>query len=280
MQAAEYIGTVFSESNTNSDIIATLKQGCVDLVTDQTDDMCQLSSGGWIQKSTIDFLEGEASFQNNVSEVTMEQAENGDQTYTIKGTARPAFHADLDDDVFTITLYNTVNMQEGLFEYGDLFSDISQRVNDDESVTLQFTLGEGLSLWGYNVEFDLDGNLVLSFLLPPKLSDNPARPLEGVVVALDAGHGGEDPGSLGPGGSSGATEKDINLAITYETQRQLEALGATVSLTRSNDTRLSYEERCLPPENMKVDFYISFHQNHRVASKPSERVAEGDYSRK
>ena len=38
MQAAEYIGTVFSESNTNSDIIATLKQGCVDLVTDQTDD--------------------------------------------------------------------------------------------------------------------------------------------------------------------------------------------------------------------------------------------------
>ncbi len=273
MQAAEYIGTVFSESNTNSDIIATLKQGCVDLVTDQTDDMCQLSSGGWIQKSTIDFVEGEASFQNNVSEVTMEQAENGDQTYTIKGTARPAFHADLDDDVFTITLYNTVNIQEGLFEYGDLFSDISQRVNDDESVTLQFTLGEGLSLWGYNVEFDLDGNLVLSFLLPPKLSDNPARPLEGVVVALDAGHGGEDPGSLGPGGSSGATEKDINLAITYETQRQLEALGATVSLTRSNDTRLSYEERCLPPENMKVDFYISFHQNSVAETTDSSSVS-------
>ena len=76
----------------------------------------------------------------------MEQAENGDQTYTIKGTARPAFHADLDDDVFTITLLSYCQYTGRAFEYGDLFSDISQRVNDDESVTLQFTLREGLSL--------------------------------------------------------------------------------------------------------------------------------------
>ncbi|MBC8570857.1 N-acetylmuramoyl-L-alanine amidase [Zongyangia hominis] len=261
MTAAEYIGTVFSEPDTNSDIIASLKQGSVDLVTDQTDTMCELSSGGWILKSTVDFVEGAASYQNNVSEVLLKEKEDGGQTYTIKGTHKPVFHSSLDDDAFTITLYHTVNVQEGLFENGKLFSDISQRVNDDESVTLRFTLKEGVKLWGYNVEYDLEGNTVLDFLTPPKLSDNPAKPLEGVVIALDAGHGGDDPGSLGPGGSNGATEKDINLAITYETQKQLEALGATVSLTRSDDSRLSFEERCMPPENMKVDFYISFHQN-------------------
>ena len=59
------------------------------------------------------------------------------------------------------------------------------------------------------------------------------RPIAGAHVVLDAGHGGEEPGAVGP---AGTLEKVVNLAIAQETKRQLEALGATVVLTRTATT--------------------------------------------
>ena len=53
---------------------------------------------------------------------------------------------------------------------------------------------------------------------------------------LDPGHGGEEPGAVGP---AGTLEKAVNLAIAQETKRQLEALGATVVLTRTADYRIT-----------------------------------------
>src|SRR3546814_9392796 len=49
--------------------------------------------------------------------------------------------------------------------------------------------------------------------------------IAGAHVVLDPGHGGEEPGAVGPGGT---TEKAVNLAIAQEAKRRLETLGATV----------------------------------------------------
>ena len=65
-------------------------------------------------------------------------------------------------------------------------------------------------------------------------------PLRAAHVVLDPGHGGEEPGAVGP---AGTLEKDVNLAIAEETQRQLEALGATVVLTRTGDYRITLVAR-------------------------------------
>lgn len=53
-----------------------------------------------------------------------------------------------------------------------------------------------------------------------------------IVIVLDAGHGGDDPGKVGV---HGELEKDINLIITKKVKRQLEKTGVTVVLTRENE---------------------------------------------
>lgn len=56
------------------------------------------------------------------------------------------------------------------------------------------------------------------------------------VVVIDPGHGGVDPGAVGPGGT---LEKDVTLAVSLRLARLLEAAGARVILTRRTDTDLS-----------------------------------------
>lgn len=59
-----------------------------------------------------------------------------------------------------------------------------------------------------------------------------ALSLRGKIIALDAGHGGIDPGALGPGGLQ---EEAVNWAVTLQLQGMLEHAGAIVILTRGAD---------------------------------------------
>lgn len=60
--------------------------------------------------------------------------------------------------------------------------------------------------------------------------------LEGRVIALDAGHGGPDPGTVG---GRGTLEKDIVLSVALMLRDHLTDAGARVIMTRSTDTDLS-----------------------------------------
>jgi N-acetylmuramoyl-L-alanine amidase len=84
------------------------------------------------------------------------------------------------------------------------------------------------------------------------------RPIAGAHVVLDPGHGGEEPGAVGP---SGTTEKEVNLAIAQEAERQLEALGARVILTRRGDYRITLLSRAAIATSLQPLVFISIHHN-------------------
>ena len=67
--------------------------------------------------------------------------------------------------------------------------------------------------------------------------------MEGITIVVDAGHGGSDIGAQGPAGTDGACEKDLNLALALRLAEKLEAGGAEVVLTRSEDTTVELEDR-------------------------------------
>lgn len=56
--------------------------------------------------------------------------------------------------------------------------------------------------------------------------------LKGKVIVLDPGHGGSDPGAIGPGGSQ---EKTVTLAVALKVRDLLQASGAKVIMTRTDD---------------------------------------------
>ncbi len=84
-----------------------------------------------------------------------------------------------------------------------------------------------------------------------------ARPAKPFVVVLDPGHGGEDPGAIGPGGNY---EKDVVLAVAFKTRDLLEKdKRFAVFLTRDEDVFIPLAERVRKARAVKADLFISIH---------------------
>lgn len=110
------------------------------------------------------------------------------------------------------------------------------------------------------------GHRLVLDLYPSDGSNTPAakvkrvdqgRALRDVVIAIDAGHGGEDPGAIGP---RGTREKDVVFEIAKELERAIAAeRGMRPVLTRTGDYFLSLRKRIERARQHQADFFISIH---------------------
>ena len=81
-----------------------------------------------------------------------------------------------------------------------------------------------------------------------------------IVICLDAGHGGDDPGAV----NGDRQEKDDNLAVVLAVRDALDAAGhdnLEVILTREDDTALTLEERVAFANDNDATLFISVHRN-------------------
>ena len=82
-------------------------------------------------------------------------------------------------------------------------------------------------------------------------------PLRDVVVAIDAGHGGKDPGAVG---QRATREKDITLAVARRLYRRLSAVrGVTPVMVRDDDTYVALRERMRIARSRRADLFVSIH---------------------
>ena len=92
---------------------------------------------------------------------------------------------------------------------------------------------------------------------PPKLTPVPNGKRD-IVVAIDAGHGGEDPGALSP--VKGQYEKNVTLAIAKELQRQVNAeKGFRGELVRTGDYFIPLRKRTEIARKKGADLFVSIH---------------------
>lgn len=88
----------------------------------------------------------------------------------------------------------------------------------------------------------------------PAISAAGMRPL---IVAIDAGHGGQDPGAVGP---TGKREKDVTLAMARELARQINATpGLKAFLVRDSDVFIPLPSRAQRARAAKADIFVSLH---------------------
>ncbi|MCD8354654.1 MAG: N-acetylmuramoyl-L-alanine amidase [Clostridiales bacterium] len=80
----------------------------------------------------------------------------------------------------------------------------------------------------------------------------------GIIVCVDAGHGGNDPGC----NVDDRLEKDDTLALALAVQEDMEASGITVVMTREDDTYVSLDDRCYIANQADADYFISIHRNY------------------
>ena len=103
-------------------------------------------------------------------------------------------------------------------------------------------------------------------LVPPPAGPPPALALSDATfrtVVIDPGHGGDEEGAVGPGGT---LEKTVTMAVARRLKAAIERrLGLQVLLTRDGDQTVSLDERAAMANNNKADLFISLHANASVS---------------
>lgn len=105
------------------------------------------------------------------------------------------------------------------------------------------------------------------------IAERPLRPAtrlnerRSLVIVLDPGHGGEDPGAIGYGGSR---EKDVTLSIAQRLQAKIEAIPTMrCLLTRDGDFYIPLHQRVQKARRVEADLFVSVHADAFI--KPTAR---------
>ncbi len=248
----------------NGVYIATAKLGAVDNVIGGNDSYYQLSMGGWISRANVAPLIGKYNIQNKISTVGFTQ-EDTSEVFTFSGPVSAVAQSWQTDDQLVVNLFNTSGLANFSTANSSLFSGSTVTANADGSTTVQLHLKPGATLWGHAVQY-VQGGIQLICKYKPVLSGDVNKPLTGITIALDAGHGSKDPGALGLAQLTGPTESDINRATAEAVKIQLEAMGATVLLPAQLDLNSRFNERMQPAISGRADLFISMHCNATAAN--------------
>ena len=136
--------------------------------------------------------------------------------------------------------------------------------------------------YGHRLVFDLSSSDTLTAM--KKATDVPGKGRH-VVIAIDAGHGGKDPGATG---RKGTREKDVVLAISRALAKRVnQQPGMKAVLTRDGDSYLNLRERMDKARKHGADLFISIHADAVNSSQPrgasvyvvSERGATSEAAR-
>jgi N-acetylmuramoyl-L-alanine amidase len=113
------------------------------------------------------------------------------------------------------------------------------------------------AIWGYS--FRNEGKrLVLRIKDHPVYDLSNVKPLTGLKIAIEAGHGGSGLGAIG---LSGLQEKDVNLDLSFKLGELLRSMGAEVVQVRDSDKDMTLFEKRNIVVSSDADLFISIHAN-------------------
>lgn len=113
----------------------------------------------------------------------------------------------------------------------------------------------GKKLIGYNGYYS-GNDFILKVRQPIK--PHKRKPLKGIKIAIDAGHGGSELGAIG---CLGDKEKDINLLYAKALEQELRSKGADVLMTRTEDVYVGLQDRVELANKEDSVIFISLHGN-------------------
>ncbi len=254
-------------------------------VSDEDGDLWVLKSGQKVRKLAVKSAESDAVLTNNITAVKVDYADNK-STFTFEGfknavyragfnvtypnlnknSTSPSFSTSFEATTFDLTLYYVSSAPDiGAFS-SETFSGVQKTKINETTYKYTFTLKQKGKFFGFKVDYNEDGNMFLSINNPIKLSAKEGKPLTGIKIMLDPGHGGSDPGTIGSI-SGGTYEKVINLNISLKLRELLVGLGATVVMTRETDIKLGVDQkedlrnRVTKAWEESPDIFLSIHNN-------------------
>lgn len=251
-----------AQADKSQNLLNALAQGATSRIIGECGDYYCLADRSFIYKNNVRLLDAaNIPTVNQITSITVtpRTAQNCTEI-NFKAAVNALYKAEIASDQVRFTLYDSANACQPVYADNPLFSDIQSNAAENGAVQYTFILKSGAHPNGYYVEYR-DGYIVLGLKQPPQLDAGAEQPLTGAVILLDAGHGGSDGGASGPPSSAGPLEKNINLVITNYAKSYLEKQGATVIMTRTDDSESSLAARVSQILEHKPDLSISIHSN-------------------
>lgn len=257
----------------------TWAQGTIDYVVGEssytngdgdTFDMYDLSTGRRVVKEDVAFIQSGYNLPLNKLKVLSSSSDNGLSIKISTDWCVPYavnyynqdYYAGYENKPFNIKNY-TVSVVDFVFYYtsqangavniGD--NEIVSKaewINESEYSILRCYLKKQGGFYGYNMKYDDSGNLEIKF-------KQRGKTLSDMVIVVDPGHGGSDPGALGMNGT--VYESSQTLKISTYLANYLIQNGATVYMTRTANTTVELNDRRLMAEQIDPDLYVSVHLN-------------------
>ena len=210
-----------------------------------------LASGLRVLSSDI---QGATDFVANNAISGLNVSTQGRFTYVTVNTAqRVSYSVRYTGTQFIVTFHHTISTPGGsvALNANPMFTNASWSDN-----VLTLTLARNGGFMGYRAYFDDNGNLAFRFNTPPSSLSN-AR------IAIDIGHGGNDPGALGF--LAAYPEAVINRRVAEFLAEELRSRGATVLLI-DNSSNPSLQNRVAQAEAFNADMFVSIHHNASTRS--------------
>ncbi len=141
-------------------------------------------------------------------------------------------------------------------------------IKNQSDYTLRLYLKKQGAFYGWDSHYNSNGQLVFEFLNPSKVSaasNYYGVDLTGTDILLDVGHGGIDPGAIGFN-SVANSEAVRNLILAQKIKNELESIGATVHMTRNDNSTSTGDGKIRILKNLKPDLCIAIHHDAANAS--------------
>lgn len=177
--------------------------------------------------------------------------------FVIRGDRRFTYHVERQDSKIVITTTGTY-ADEGRQPLGDgVLSALQVRKGDTLGSTVVAL--ETPRPAAYAVGLSDDGRTLAVTIRreAAKLAVTTVRQ-EAPLIVLDPGHGGNDPGAIGPGGTH---EANVTLAVIRYLEAELKQMGWRTSLARSDDSEILLAPRVAVANSQKADLFVSVHCN-------------------
>ncbi|MDR2670853.1 MAG: family 10 glycosylhydrolase [Oscillospiraceae bacterium] len=262
---------VYAKASTSDGPQGELSRGQQDNVTAVTGGgaWVRLAMGGWVQGDDVARTEGRQALANRLTGAVYARGQGWD-TLALSGSVCSATRVEYDGQTLTCTVYGAETSPSVSLPADTPFVSFTAARSGANAV-YKGTLRAGERLDGYYVTAAQDGTLVLHIKRHPRAGGG-AKPLAGLVVLLDPGHGGGESGALGPFGDR-LPEKTINLYTASKVRWELEQMGATVVMTRTEDTTVSLAARVAQSRALRPDLFLSIHGNSLDSNVDASEIA-------
>ncbi|MFM2063099.1 MAG: hypothetical protein RLZZ507_2769 [Cyanobacteriota bacterium] len=247
-------GVARTGSSTDHSRLTPLPKGTRASVTGKDGDWLRLDYGAWINSKETKIIPGAVPPQTVIRSVGYRQLTGVTEIRFPLQMPVPVT-VEQSDRNFTLTLHNTTAQTDTIrLDDDPLISRLDWQQVTPQQVKYSFNLKK-LQQWGYNLKYD-NTTLVLSLRHAPNIQNR--KPLSGIKILLDPGHGGKESGAIGP---TGYPEKDANLVVSKLLQDELIKRGAKVVMTREDDRDVSLVERQEIISKEQPAIALSIHYN-------------------